>query len=305
MSALNLVTAPTGPLLTLDEAKRHCRVEVDDDDGLIQSYLEASVERAELETGRQLLTATWELWLNSFPGMGRNGSYGASPLSSGMSGMSSWVDWNVLWHIARFIDLPCAPLQFTTVALVGATHGTPTVDGIASTTGVTVGMVVTSLGGADFAPGTTVTALTATTLTLSQAAKSTSASVALTGSTVGVTYVDTAGVLQTWDPSQYQVHAPRGPRAPRGKIQPAYGISWPVTRDQLDAVKVSFVCGYGATGDSVPQLLRRAVGLATADLYENREGTVVTERRVTVQDLLWIDRIFTQYRMRPVLKAAA
>ncbi len=91
---------------------------------------------------------------------------------------------------------------------------------------------------------------------------------------------------------------PRKARAPNG-------LWWPVTRSQLDAVVVRFQCGYGAAGSQVPQLLRRAVLLTAGDLYENREGTVVTERRVTVQDLLWIDRIFQQYRMRPIVKAAA
>ncbi|MFC0633288.1 head-tail connector protein [Brevundimonas balnearis] len=40
---LNVVVLTTGPLLTLDEAKAHLRVEGDDENDLIESYLDAAV----------------------------------------------------------------------------------------------------------------------------------------------------------------------------------------------------------------------------------------------------------------------
>ncbi|ALJ08238.1 head-tail connector protein [Brevundimonas sp. DS20] len=42
--ALNVVVLTTGPLLSLDEAKQHLRVDIDDEDELIQLYTDAAVQ---------------------------------------------------------------------------------------------------------------------------------------------------------------------------------------------------------------------------------------------------------------------
>lgn len=229
MGVPNLITAAVGEPISVDEAKRHLRVSVDDDDDLIQSHLESARERVEIETGRQLITATWELWLDNAPGVSSWGQDGP-----GWGSGQSWMNWGG-WVNRLYIDVPRPPLQ----------------------------------------------------------------------SVVSIKYVDTSGVTQTWDPTLYQVSKPAGPTAPRGKIRPAYGVSWPVTRDQMDALVVQFTAGYGATGATVPQPLRRAILMIAGDLYENREATVVTDRRVTVQELpAGVDRILQQYRARPVTKAA-
>jgi Phage gp6-like head-tail connector protein len=56
-----------------------------------------------------------------------------------------------------------------------------------------------------------------------------------------VQYVDLLGVLQTADPSLYQVDITREV----GRLAPAYGQVWPSTRAQLDAVQITFQAGYG------------------------------------------------------------
>lgn len=240
MSALNLVTAPAVEPVSLAEAKLNMRVDIDDEDDLVLSDVVAGRERVELETGRQLITATWQLWLNGFPGYGYLGLGGSPALDwSGSSafafGMGAWMDWSAAYSNRHFIDVPLAPLQRV----------------------------------------------------------------------VSITYVDPAAIVQTWDPSLYQVSAPSGPHATRGKIQPAYGVSWPVTRCQLDAVVITFEAGYGNTAASVPQMLRRANLLIAGDFYNNREATIVTDRRVTVQELPYgVDQILQQFRMRPVSRAA-
>jgi uncharacterized phiE125 gp8 family phage protein len=89
-----------------------------------------------------------------------------------------------------------------------------------------------------------------------------------------IKYVDGDGVLQTWSSSNYLVDAPTGEQASRGRITPAYGVSWPSTRDQINAVTVRFVAGYGDTDTSVPARLKIAMLVDLGTQYENREDFV-------------------------------
>ena len=234
MTSLNLVTAPAAEPVSLDDMKRHLKIDFADEDDQITDGLFVSRERVELETGRQLITATWELWLDNVPGYpsGHHDAMGSFGFDTGSS--SRWLDWS-LWFDRGFIDVPCAPLQ----------------------------------------------------------------------TVVSIKYVDTSGVQPTWDPTLYQVVAPAGPRAARGRIRPAYGQSWPVTRDQMASLIVQFTCGYGLSGAAVPAMLKRAIKLMGGDLFEHREDTIVTKSRSTVLPLPYgIAQIMSQYRARPITRAA-
>lgn len=70
MAGLALYTAPAAEPLTTAEAKLHLRVVTSADDALIASLIVAARRLAEQETGRQLVTATWELHLDSWPACG-------------------------------------------------------------------------------------------------------------------------------------------------------------------------------------------------------------------------------------------
>lgn len=85
-------------------------------------------------------------------------------------------------------------------------------------------------------------------------------------SITSVKYVDTAGVQQTLDSSKYLVDAKSDP----GRLTPAYGEVWPSTREQMNAVTIRFVCGYGLA-DAVPWEIRAAMLLMIGHLYNNRE----------------------------------
>jgi uncharacterized phiE125 gp8 family phage protein len=67
MSSLSLVTPPVSEPIDLETAKGQCRVDLADDDPLIQGYITAAREYVEHYTGRQLITATWQLVLDGFP----------------------------------------------------------------------------------------------------------------------------------------------------------------------------------------------------------------------------------------------
>lgn len=89
-------------------------------------------------------------------------------------------------------------------------------------------------------------------------------------SVTSIKYLDTAGVEQTLDPSQYLVDTDSVP----GAVVPAYGASWPSIRSQRNAVRVRYVAGYGADGSFVPASIRQWILLRTGALYENRESAV-------------------------------
>lgn len=61
--SLRIVTAPEGEIITLPEAKRHCRLAEDDsaEDSLVQLLIDTAVDTAAERTRRSLLTRTYEL----------------------------------------------------------------------------------------------------------------------------------------------------------------------------------------------------------------------------------------------------
>lgn len=63
-----LITAPAAEPVTLTEAKSHLRVDFTDDDTLITSLIIAARQHAETITQRALVTQTWKLTLDAFPG---------------------------------------------------------------------------------------------------------------------------------------------------------------------------------------------------------------------------------------------
>lgn len=65
--SLELITAPSAEPMTTAEAKSHLRVDLSDDDDLIDSIVKAAREKLEVDTGRALITQTFDLHLDVFP----------------------------------------------------------------------------------------------------------------------------------------------------------------------------------------------------------------------------------------------
>ena len=95
-----------------------------------------------------------------------------------------------------------------------------------------------------------------------------------------VQYLDADGALQTLAASSYQVDTKSEP----GRIKPAYGATWPVTRAGVyNAVVVTYWAGFAPvevgsptdfTGNLPPDLVH-AVKFTLAEWYRNRENTVI------------------------------
>lgn len=91
----------------------------------------------------------------------------------------------------------------------------------------------------------------------------------LTTTGLQIDYVDDLGASQTLSSSSYRVSL-----GPIGRIEPGYGLTWPSTRAQMDAVTVTWKSGYPSITNVPPEIIH-AIRLMAGDLYENRENTVV------------------------------
>lgn len=105
---------------------------------------------------------------------------------------------------------------------------------------------------------------------------------------IGITFTDHEGVTQTLDQSRYQVDLSSKP--PR--IRPAWGCSWPATRNQMAAVQVTYEVGW-PTAEKVPGPIRGAILMLVRDLYDGRSAKSPTNlgKNPTVGFLLFPYRL--------------
>lgn len=89
-------------------------------------------------------------------------------------------------------------------------------------------------------------------------------------SVTSISYVDTNGDSQTLASDQYVVDTKSQP----ARIRPAYGVTWPSTRDQNNAVTVRFVAGYGAAS-AVPESIKQWMLVRIKHAHDNRGSVVI------------------------------
>jgi len=63
----SLVTGPAVPPVTVEYAKKHIKAISSAEDILVATWIEAARSYFEEQTGRQIITATWEAWLDGCP----------------------------------------------------------------------------------------------------------------------------------------------------------------------------------------------------------------------------------------------
>jgi len=88
-------------------------------------------------------------------------------------------------------------------------------------------------------------------------------------SVTNITYTDIDGVEQTLAASQYLVDSVSRP----ARIEPAYGVVWPSCREQMNAVKIRFVAGYGSASD-VPACIKNWMLVRIKTLWDQRDQLV-------------------------------
>jgi uncharacterized phiE125 gp8 family phage protein len=106
-----------------------------------------------------------------------------------------------------------------------------------------------------------------------------------------VLYLDSDGVEQTLNAASYKLDKITEPC----RLVPAYGTTWPSTREEINAVSITYSCGYGAP-EAVPESIKRWMLLRLGALYENREE-VLSGRAITLSPLPFADALLSAYRL--------
>ena len=82
MAYLTQTSGPATTPISLAEAKSHLRVEIPDEDSLISAYVSAATSWVEQYLRRALISQTWTVYLDEFPGEGEAIVVPLSPLVS-------------------------------------------------------------------------------------------------------------------------------------------------------------------------------------------------------------------------------
>ena len=112
-------------------------------------------------------------------------------------------------------------------------------------------------------------------------------------SVTSVEYYDESDTLQTWTNTKYTVDSD----SIKAKIYPTRNESFPSARLYPKSVIVTYVAGYEDSGaspedlaDNVPSAIKQAILILVAQMYENREptliGTSVLEMPMSYQSLI-------------------
>lgn len=108
-----------------------------------------------------------------------------------------------------------------------------------------------------------------------------------------ITYVDQNGSTQTLASSGYKVMA-AGENP--GSIALAYGQEWPSTREEPEAVTITFVCGFGDAASDVPAAVINAGLLLVAHWYDQRAAVHVSNGGTVDEMPLAVGALLAPYR---------
>jgi len=92
-------------------------------------------------------------------------------------------------------------------------------------------------------------------------------------SVTSVKYIDSDGVLKTLDSSSYKVDLVNS------RVYLAYGESWPTVRNEVNAIQVEHISGYGLA-ETVPEQIKEAIKF-TVGHWENYQSTIEGAERIT------------------------
>lgn len=97
-------------------------------------------------------------------------------------------------------------------------------------------------------------------------------------SVTSIQYDDENGITQTLDSSLYRATTDLEP----ARIEPTYNQVWPAIRCQREAVRITYVAGYGDTEESVPEDIRHAILLMVSQWFNFRQPSEETRAIIDV-----------------------
>lgn len=110
-----------------------------------------------------------------------------------------------------------------------------------------------------------------------------------------IVYLDTNGDSQTWSSSKYTTDLVSEPAL----VGLVYNEGWPSIREWDLPVTLTYDAGFGADPSDVPEELRTSIKIIVAELYENREETVVG---TVVSKVPWTARALAEpYRILRII----
>lgn len=116
-----------------------------------------------------------------------------------------------------------------------------------------------------------------------------------------IKYIDQDGVQQTLVSTEYKVDTASEP----ARIVPAYGKAWPATRNEINAVEVTFTCGYGALNTAtppvwapaaVPEGIKSWMKIRIGSMYEHR-AEVEMVQRAKMEVMPFVDGLLDPFRV--------
>lgn len=121
-------------------------------------------------------------------------------------------------------------------------------------------------------------------------------------SVTSIDYLDGDGVSQplTGSPDEFYWETSSGPLARRGRVTPLYSASWPSTRLEMGAVRITFRAGYepltvGGLAN-IPDEINAARLLIIGELYKQRSESVIgaspAPALVRARDMFFGYRVF-------------
>lgn len=112
-------------------------------------------------------------------------------------------------------------------------------------------------------------------------------------SVVSIRYTDSAGVDTLLSTDVYALRADRQPP----EVALKFGQTWPATRDEPDAVRVTVRVGYGSEPSSVEDGIRTAMLIHLSAMYEQREGVITG---TIVADNPLVEQLYGPYKVLAV-----
>jgi len=119
-----------------------------------------------------------------------------------------------------------------------------------------------------------------------------------------IKYYDTTGTQITLDVALYRVLSETSPKCRPGLVVPAYGQSWPSTRDDYDMVTIQFTAGYSSAAPApinpLPQEIIDWIKLNVGTMWAIRESQTIlpgsfkeSDFRTLADSILYDFKVFT------------